>query len=162
MREEIISYWIGKRACPPGVHLSILWTVQRWKRKIGTSGKSLFFHMIRLYFYSVDMRSKYNMVKTGRVKYSWSKWEDERLPGLRGLKRAPSLAGVERRTSGPHRRARQVTYLDVSIYRIEIDFLFQKMKMSYFFEVSSWTRRSTWSYGQSACENFKVHVFNWL
>ncbi len=28
------------------------------------------------------------MVRTGRVKYSWSKWEDERLPGLRGLERA--------------------------------------------------------------------------
>ncbi len=45
--------------------------------------------------------SKYNMVKTDSGKYSWSKWEDERLPGLRGLERAPSLAGVERRTSGP-------------------------------------------------------------
>jgi hypothetical protein len=64
-----------------------------------------FFQMIRLYFYPVDLRSKYNMVKTGPVKYSWSKWEDERLPWLRGLERAPSLAGVERHTSGPHRRA---------------------------------------------------------
>ncbi len=51
------------------------------------------------------MRSKYNMVKTGRVKYSWSKWEDERLSGLRWLEPAPSLTGVERRTSGPHRRS---------------------------------------------------------
>ncbi len=65
----------------------------------------LFVQVIQLYFYPVDMRSKYNMGKTGRVKYSWSKWEDERLPGLKGLERAPSLAGVEHRTSGPHRRA---------------------------------------------------------
>ncbi len=67
----------------------------------------LFFQVIRLYFYPVDLRSKYNMVKTGRVQNSWSKWEDERLPGLRGLERAPCLAGVKRRTSRPHRRAHQ-------------------------------------------------------
>ncbi len=51
------------------------------------------------------MRSKFNMVKMGWVKYSSSKWEDERLPGLRGLKRAPSLAAVERCTSMPYWRA---------------------------------------------------------
>jgi hypothetical protein len=83
------------------------------------------------------MRSKYNMVKTNRVKYSWSKWEDERLPRLRGLERAPSLAGVERRTSGPHRRAQWDTYrtgsnLDVVIRKkapqvaIEILYLMDK------------------------------------
>ncbi len=78
-----------------------------WDRQVLLDEIELFFfvQVIHLYFYPVDMRSKYNMVKTGRVKYSWSKWEDERLQGLRGLERAPSLAGVERRTSRPHRRA---------------------------------------------------------
>jgi hypothetical protein len=64
-----------------------------------------FVQVIRLYIYPVDMQRKYNMVKTGWVKYSRSKWEDEKLPGLSGLECAPSLAGVERCTSRSHRRA---------------------------------------------------------
>jgi hypothetical protein len=45
-----------------------------------------FFAGVPSLFFPVDMRSKYNMVKTDRGKYSRNKWEDERLQGLRGPK----------------------------------------------------------------------------
>ncbi len=92
----------------------MVWIQQTWNggtEKLHTENDTFFFvPVIRLDFYPVDMPSKYNMVNTGRLKYSWSnKWE-ERLLGLRGLERAPSLAGVEHRTSGPHWRAQKMIH----------------------------------------------------
>ncbi len=65
----------------------------------------LLFRGICLHFFSSWYAKQVQRGKNRSGKYRWSKWEDETLLELRGLERAPFLAGSERRTSRPHRRA---------------------------------------------------------